>query len=218
MVGQMPTTSGFIWGRGGRRRSLEDISLERRLAQQQMLAGSDFSPVQHWTQGLARVANGLAGGFRMQQADNQAEEARTAQQGVIEALLAGQAAEGGPDPVAAALADPELRQLGMTVLASRTPKPVEPSIQRRNDGSIIGINPMTGEIMFEQADPNPKPVIDWQMVTDPVTRAVTYVPFGPNGPIAGGGPPNVIGSELPEGWSVDEGGPGGSPSGAGFRP
>jgi hypothetical protein len=120
MVGQMPTTSGFIWGRGGRRRSLEDISLERRLAQQQMLAGSDFSPVQHWTQGLARVANGLAGGFRMQQADNQAEEARTAQDAVLQALVSGGTMEGGVDPVAAALADPDLRDIGMSALKSRT--------------------------------------------------------------------------------------------------
>lgn len=218
MVGQMPTTSSFIWGGGGRRRTMDDIALDRRLAQQQMAMGSDFSPVQHWTQGLARVANGLAGGLRMRQADEAASETQAAQDAVLEALIAGNTMEGGADPVAAALADPELRDLGVAMWKARQPKPVEPSIQRRNDGSIIGLNPMTGEVMFEQADPNPKPVIDWQMVTDPVTRAVSYVPFGPNGPITGGAAPNVIGSELPEGWSVDEGGPGGTPSGAGFRP
>jgi hypothetical protein len=52
----------FLWGRGGRRRTADDIALERRFAQQQMATGADASPVGHWTQGLARVANGLAGG------------------------------------------------------------------------------------------------------------------------------------------------------------
>jgi hypothetical protein len=116
----------FVWGRGGRRKSLDDLALERRLAMQQLATGSDFSPVQHWTQGLARVANGLAGGIRMRQTDKAADEARTAQQSIIEALLAGPM-EGQPDPIAAALADPELRPLGMSVLESRQPKAAQPT-------------------------------------------------------------------------------------------
>lgn len=118
----------FFFGRGGKRRTAEDIALERRLAAQQLATGADFSPVQHWTQGLARVANGVAGGLRMRGADKMAEERAAGQQQSIEALLANyDPASGAPDPVAAALADPELRQLGMAMLEARTPKPVQPT-------------------------------------------------------------------------------------------
>lgn len=208
--------SPFFWGRGGSRMAPEDIALRRRLGAQQMQQGADYSPIASPWQGLARVANGITGGLQMRSANRAEDEARTAQQSVIEGLLAPyDPASGAPDPVAVALADPSLRQLGMSVLQSRTPAPVEPSIQRRNDGSIVGINPTTGEIMFEQADPNPKPVLDWLEVALPGGQK-KLIPVGPNGPITGDAaqPP----ATLPPDFDFGEGGPGGSPSGAGFRP
>lgn len=133
----------FFFGRGGKRRTPEDIALERRLAAQQMQQGADYSPVASPWQGLARVANGLAGGLRMRSADKMADERAVGQQQSIEALLAPyDAASGASDPVAAALADPELRQLGMSVLESRTPKPVQPTefarLQTERDALPIG--------------------------------------------------------------------------------
>lgn len=180
----------FLWGRGGRRLSSDAIDMQRRLAAQQMAAGSDFSPLGHWTQGLARVANSVVGGIQMNRADRAAEERQAAQEQSIAALLADyDPASGEPDPVVAALADPELRQLGMSVLEARRPEQVEPVIRQRNDGSFIGLHPVTGEIMFEQADPNPKPVLDWLMADDPVTGEKRLIPVGPGGPLMGGGDP-----------------------------
>src|SRR3546814_20801155 len=53
-VGQMQTAQPFTWGQGGQRLTPEDIALQRRLAAQQMQQGADFSPIGHWSQGLAR--------------------------------------------------------------------------------------------------------------------------------------------------------------------
>src|SRR3546814_7656957 len=60
-VGQMQTAQAFTWGQGGQRLTPEDIALQRRLAAQQMQQGADFSPIGYWSQGLARVAQGLFG-------------------------------------------------------------------------------------------------------------------------------------------------------------
>lgn len=73
---QMQTTSApFQWGSGGRRMTPEDIARERKVAAS--LMQSDYSPVQHWTQGLGRVADNVLGAFRERDtdravADNQA--------------------------------------------------------------------------------------------------------------------------------------------------
>lgn len=65
---QMQTTSEpFQWGSGGRRLTPEDISRERRIAAS--LMQSDYSPVQHWTQGLGRVADNVLGAFRERDTD-----------------------------------------------------------------------------------------------------------------------------------------------------
>ena len=44
--------------------TLEDIQTRRRLAMELMRSGTDASPVQHWTQGLARVSQALVGGYQ----------------------------------------------------------------------------------------------------------------------------------------------------------
>lgn len=200
--------SPFVWGRGGSRLTPEDIVQRRRFAMAQQGAGMDFSPVQSWTQGAARAAQGLLGALEMRRLDKASEESAAARQDNIAALLNYDPEAGGPDPVAALLADPETAALGMAAYKGRQPQAVEPVIQRANNGDIVGLNPVTGETLFTRADPNPKPVVNWQMVTDPLTKAVTYVPFGPDGPIGmGTAAPSVIGSDLPEGWTVDEGGP-----------
>lgn len=119
--------SPFVWGRHGQRMTPDDIAMQRRFAELQMQQGSDYSPIQSPWQGLARASSGIIGGLGVRHANNEARDHAAGQQQTIEALLAGPPQEGAPDPVAAALADPELRQLGMSVLQSRTPKPVEQS-------------------------------------------------------------------------------------------
>lgn len=49
-----------------------------RLAQQLMQQGTDTSPIQHWTQGLSRLANTLAGSYVQKQDDIQRMQAQQA--------------------------------------------------------------------------------------------------------------------------------------------
>src|SRR3546814_14365768 len=81
-VGQMQTAQPFTWGQGGQRLTPEDIALQRRLAAQQMQQGADFSPIGHWSQGLARVAQGLFGGMRERRAAK-ASEANAAESNAV---------------------------------------------------------------------------------------------------------------------------------------
>src|SRR3546814_10123558 len=95
-VGQMQTAQPFTWGQGGQRLTPEDIALQRRLAAQQMQQGADFSPIGHWSQGLARVAQGLFGGVRERRAD-QALEAKAAESNaVLKALMGLQSGSKSP--------------------------------------------------------------------------------------------------------------------------
>lgn len=57
----------FTWGSGGNKLTASDR--RRRMAEAMLKAGTDYSPVQHWTQGLARVANALVGGWQLREAD-----------------------------------------------------------------------------------------------------------------------------------------------------
>lgn len=175
----------FFFGRGGRRMTPEDIALRRRFGFQQMQQGADYSPIASPWQGLARVAQGFAGGMALRGADK-AEERNTAErEDNIARLLAYDPASGEPDPVAALLADPETSAFGMAAYKGRQTDPVEPVIQRANNGDILGLNPLTGEVMFQHADPNPKPSLDWLSVKNP-DGTTTLVPIGVGGPITGG--------------------------------
>jgi|GEM_PF-3475408 len=60
----MALTDAFVWGAGGARKTPDQIAREREIASALMANGMDFSPVGHWTQGLARVANAAAGAFK----------------------------------------------------------------------------------------------------------------------------------------------------------
>lgn len=74
----------------------EQVAYNRRLAQTLMGQGIDTSPVQHWTQALARVVQGGVGGMWQNQARN---SERSGQQAAMEALKS--ALTGGSNPAAA---------------------------------------------------------------------------------------------------------------------
>lgn len=67
-------TKPFIWSRGGRATSPDAVQRERDIAALLLKGGIDTSPVQHWTQGLARMAQTAAGVVR----ENRADEAQRA--------------------------------------------------------------------------------------------------------------------------------------------
>lgn len=78
----------FVWGRGGQALSYEELMRLREQEAQQAAGGIDTSPVGHWTQGAARVADALVGAVRRGQLDRQATEANDYNSQILNGLLA----------------------------------------------------------------------------------------------------------------------------------
>lgn len=64
----------FVWGKGGAKLTPDQIERERQIADALIKQGVDFSPVGHWTQGAARMANALVGNLRQGRADRAQSE------------------------------------------------------------------------------------------------------------------------------------------------
>lgn len=79
----------FLWGKGGARKTPEQIARERALAEQLMGEGADFSPVAHPLQGLARVANTGVGVFKDWRANRAEQTGRDAFQSKWAEILGG---------------------------------------------------------------------------------------------------------------------------------
>lgn len=82
---QQTVSQPFLWGKGGKRMTPEEIERERKMAA--ALMGVDFSPVGHWTQGLGRVAGNVLGGLREREADKAAAANTAESNSVLSALL-----------------------------------------------------------------------------------------------------------------------------------
>ncbi len=175
----------FVWGQGGKRMSQEDIARQRALADAQMTEGSSFAPLGHWTQGAARLANAISGRMQSGRLDKAEQAMRDESASVVQALIDGRA-----DPMTA-MADPYLSEETRSIaslLYEQENATREPIIQRANNGDILGLDPMTGEVLFTRVDPNPKPSLDWMSVRNE-DGTTTIVPVGVNGPIVEGASP-----------------------------
>jgi hypothetical protein len=86
----------FVWGEGGAQLTPAQLSSRRQLTQAMMAQGMDYSPVKSPWQGLARVAQSVAGAYQGRQAD---QEEAAARQQAIAGLAA--ALGGGATPVVA---------------------------------------------------------------------------------------------------------------------
>lgn len=64
----------FVWGSGGRQLTPEQIAQQREIEAELARGAIDTSPVGHPLQGLARVANAMAGAFRRGQLDRAQSE------------------------------------------------------------------------------------------------------------------------------------------------
>lgn len=62
-------TQPFIWSRGGAALTPEQVAREREVAEALMAGAIDTSPVGHWLQGAARMANAAVGNIRKGRAD-----------------------------------------------------------------------------------------------------------------------------------------------------
>lgn len=81
--------SPFVWGAGGSRMTPEQLAKQREIEDALLAQGVDTSPVGHWTQGLARVANAMAGSVRRGRLEKAEAKNASESQSRIAALLGG---------------------------------------------------------------------------------------------------------------------------------
>lgn len=145
-----PPETPFVWGAGGARKTPEQLASEREIAQ--ALAMGNYSPVQHWTQGLGRVLDNVEGAIDLRRLDREQAESQAAIQAQIAAALGPQNADvagliGTGDKGAISIAD--------NVLASR--KPAAPT-EIEKLGALAGWTPeriaqAAGKIIQNREDP-----------------------------------------------------------------
>lgn len=164
--GQMPTgPAPFVWGSGGRRMTPDEIERQRQMAQALIAQGTDFSPIASPWQGLARVADAVAGGFDNRRANKAADANAAESQSVIQALMAADPndPQGSQNTVLSALANPYLddktRSLVGAYSARMNPKPQEGHFFEANNGDQGVIDPATGQVKIVYHDPTPK--VNW---------------------------------------------------------
>lgn len=78
----------FLWAEGGTRKTPEEIARERKIAD--ALLAPDFSPVGHWLQGLARMANAGVGALKNYRADKAEKANQGANTELVARLLSGE--------------------------------------------------------------------------------------------------------------------------------
>jgi hypothetical protein len=79
----------FVWGSGGRKMTPEQIARQREIAEAMIAQAGDTSPVQHWTQGAARVAQALAGVVKERRANSAEQSANQSGMAALAAALGG---------------------------------------------------------------------------------------------------------------------------------
>ena len=82
----------FVWGSGGQQVDQRQIESRRALANALLMRSIDTSPVQHWTQGAARIAQAIAGMRQAQFADEDEKAGKQGLQAAIAQMLGGEAA------------------------------------------------------------------------------------------------------------------------------
>ena len=131
------TASPFLWS-GNERLTPEQVQRKRKVAQALMKEGGNYSPVQSWTQGAARVAQALVGGWEDRKA-GEAEKANAAEDsGLLSGLLAG--ATGAPAAVAAPAAAPSSPSAAGPVAAPNVSPDIKTGIVQT--ASALGIDPV----------------------------------------------------------------------------
>jgi spore germination cell wall hydrolase CwlJ-like protein len=119
---QADTTTPFQWGANGARMTPEDIAAQQKVAQAMMEKGSDATPLPTgtrgsgiWTQGLARVAKGIVGGYDLGEAAKASQANADDNKAMIATLL------GGGAPAATAATAPTASISSAPAVASAAP-------------------------------------------------------------------------------------------------
>lgn len=138
--------AAFIWGAGGAALTPEELA-QRREVEDALLAkqGIDTSPVGHWTQGLARVANAAAGAYRRNKLEGAQTDNDTYNKSLVETLLgrSGTPASSGTVPggeAAAELASTDPAS-GVVATGPQSYRDAIASIESAGSGDYAAIGP-----------------------------------------------------------------------------
>jgi hypothetical protein len=131
----------FVWGDGGAALTPEEIAQRRKVEAALIGRGVDTSPVGHWTQGAARVADAIAGAFRRGQLDDAEKELNTYNQGLASPLI--DALSGGSSPTASAATSGVAQEMAATS-PSIDPSTIAPEIRAGivETANALGIDPV----------------------------------------------------------------------------
>lgn len=184
----------------------DDIKRMRELAKELSRSGMDYSPVGHWTQGLARVAQGLVGGIEERRAGEKEREGKKSAQEQLAAILAGGI---GDDDQAAMLeygSHPYANEAISGELLKR-------ALPEKGGGPFAGtsFDASSANILVEgQSNPeirsSPQYALAWakqttpRVITDANGRSVLYTPPPPQGilpPTFGGQQASGVPSPAP---------------------
>lgn len=133
----MEVASPFLWS-GNERLTPEQVQRKRKVAEALARQGTDASPIQHWAQGAARVAQAMLGGYEERKA-GEAEKANAAEDsGLLSGLLAG--ATGVPATVAAPSAAPSSPSAAGPVAAPNVSPDIKTGIVQT--AQAIGADPV----------------------------------------------------------------------------
>lgn len=135
----MAEATPFLWSGAGERLTPEQVERKRRVAELLAKQGTDYSPVQHWTQGAARVAQAMLGGWEERKA-NDAEKANAAEDSSIMSGLVGGMLGGGA--AASPAAAPSMAGGGAARSASMPAVAPEVKDGIVQTASALGIDPV----------------------------------------------------------------------------
>lgn len=188
------------------------------MAEQMLAQGADFSPVGHWTQGLARASQGILGGLRLRDVRKDSEAAAAQGDMIAQALMGG----GGQDLVAAALMDPNtpkaVRDFAELRYRTENRAPPQPGEFERalQDSGVLPGTPEWAAKMQQRVGNMLDPLIVIPTPNGPLVTPRSQALMGGGDPASaasgGASPPPV----LPPDFDFDEGGPVATP--ATFRP
>lgn len=164
--------------------SPDTISAQRRMAMQLMQQGTDASPVQHWTQALARVLQGGMGGYQMAQADKQDRMMQgegNALMGQFLGSMTGGASPAGMPPPAAPPVPNQAQLLSQALAGAPAPLSQEESggVGRFASPGLASamtqqpaMVPQAAPVQVADAGPTVPPQVLQQMLANPQTRAM----------------------------------------------
>lgn len=197
---QQQPQGGFVWGQGGAQ--LTQDQLAERMEMARALSAPDFSPVQHWSQGVGRVAQNVLGALDERSLGKQQGQVNADAQARIIAAL-GKDADLAPlftggDKVAAALAG--------DVFNLRNPKPstAQPYRFEDNAGNVWQVGP-TGQPERIFTDSVPKYYIQGDQA---IQIANPFLQGGGDQSVSGMGAPDT----LPPDFDFGEGGSASAPN------